>query len=238
MDRKFRAIHLLSGTDEERVNRSIGDVSRLQEFGIEYKQIHNDLYTELPPKETCMRPSFVSLDPGRVDMGRGDGWNLTPRHYGCFKAHHDGVLENFDESLSGLLVFECDAVCAMSLGEFYSRLCRADDICRKYRNIMVLQLGFRHASHILEKIEELDIIDQFIGTHAYFVPESSRELFCEYLRVKPWDAMDMFYTHYFVTNHLKMAVFNDRPIWNQADGPSYIQPWVSSSEGTYKNWRY
>lgn len=237
MDKRFKAIHLLSGTDEDRVKRSIADVSALSGFGIEYKQIYNLLYTDLPPVETCRRPLFVSLDPGRVDMGRGDGWNLTPRHYGCFKAHRDGVLENMDDEIDGLMVFECDAVCAVGLEEFYTRLCRLDDICKSRLDIFIVQFGFRHAGKTLEKIEELDIIDQFIGTHAYFVPIGSKERIFD-LFTRPWDAADMFYTHYCVTEGKKVAIFNDRPIWNQADGLSYIQPWVSSSEQTYKDWRY
>ena len=238
MGEKFRAIHLLSGMGEDRVTRSIKDVSALQEFGIEYKQINNPLYTAMPPKETCRRPSMVSLDPGIVDMNRGDGWNLTPRHYGCFLAHKEGVTQNFDKDLDGLLIFECDAVCCIPLDEFYKRLCRVSELCKKYTDIFIIQWGFRHAGKTVEKIEELDIINQFIGTQAYFFPISSREKAFELLETRPWDAADMFYYHYCFTEKLKMGIFNDRPIWIQADGLSYIQPWSSSSEQTYRNWRY
>ncbi len=117
-------------------------------------------------------------------------------------------------------------------------MCRLDDLCKKYPNIFITQFGFRHAGRTLEEIEELDIIDQFIGTHAYFVSIGSKERIFDLFINRPWDAADMFYTHYCVTEKLKIAIFNDRPIWNQADGQSYIQPWYSSSEVTYKNWRY
>jgi len=239
MGRRFLALHLISGTDEERVQRSLKEVSALQQFGVEYKLINNPLYTELPPKETCRRPEAVRADLHKLeDTGEEHWYELNPRHYGCFKAHKDSILENFKGYLDGLLVFECDAVCAVVLEEFYSRLLKLDEICKAHPDIFIVQLGFRHAGVTKEIIEDLYVINQFIGTHAYFLPGSSREKIFELLNNRPWDAMDMWYTHYCTIENLKIAIFNDRPIWNQADGPSYIQAWVSSSETTYKNTRY
>ncbi len=238
MNKKFKAIHLLSGMNERRVIRSIEEVSQLQRFGIEYKQIHNELYEELPPKETCLRPHAISAQPGGMYTKYGFEWNLTPRSYGCYLAHKNGILENFDNNLNGLLVFECDAVCCIPLDEFYIRLCRADELCEKHGDIFVLTFGFRFNGWTLEKIEELEIVSYFLGTHSYFIPRTSREAIFELFRTKPWDSADLFFTHHCTMDHLKIAIFDDRPIWVQADGISYLQGKFQDSENHFRRIRY
>ena len=238
MEKKFRAIHLLSGIDSERVRRSVSDVSFLQNFGIEYRQIHNDLYDQLPPKETCLRPHAVSVDPGGKETKYGFEWNLTPRSYGCYLAHKNGVLENFSDDLDGLLIFECDAVCCVDLDEFYERLCRLDYLCKKYREIFVATLGHRHNGLTFEKIEELDVVQYFIESHAYYVPIGSRGELFDIFRTRPWDTIDVFINHWCTILHLKVALFNDRPIWTQAFGTSYLQGDYKDAEDHYKRARY
>lgn len=238
MSKKFKAIHLLSGMDEERVRRSIKDVSDLQNFGIEYRQIYNELYKELPPKETCLRPYAISMSPGGFESKYGFQWNLTPGSYGCYLAHKNGILENFDDNLDGLLVFECDAVCCLPLDEFYTRFCRLDDLCKKYKDIFISTFGHRHNGMVLERIEELQIVQYFIESHAYFIPINSREIFFEIFRTKPWDTVDLFINHWCSVDHLKIAMFNDRPLWTQADGVSYIQGTFKDAEDHYRRLRY
>ena len=217
---KFRAVHIRTNPGEEREERSRQDVQGLMEYGIEYCAEYSAVCTEKPPqpREALDRPFL-----------------LTPRHYGCYKAHKDAILRYLDTSIDALLMFECDAVWAVSPLEMHQKIERAWWACQEGA-LDVFTFGPKHDGRTVDRVgDDVIVISQFIETHAYMIPLKSLSLFRETF-AKPWDAVDFVYTVYlYDQGNKRIGAFRDRPVVVQANGVSLIDGVEKKSED---HWRY
>lgn len=85
-DLKIKIIHLLSLPNSEREQKSIQSISEMQKYGFEYIQNINEPYDGKIDIKNCSRPNDISEEPGN--------YKLTKRHYGCYNAHKNGILNN------------------------------------------------------------------------------------------------------------------------------------------------
>ncbi len=217
------AVHLLSHPDDQREARSIAELVQIMPLaGVNYVPIVNPVWTgEIPtPRECNDRP-----------------FELTRAHYGCWKAHRDAITQYLDES--GLWIFECDSVFTVDHQEAAQRMKRVVEVCNKHSDIMLFQLGYRHNGQGMRRVEDDVItINQFIETHSYFIPGSSKPVFDSIL-AEPWDAYD-----YTVTIRAcdrlgaQIGIFDDRPICVQGIGTSLIDNKLKGSEPHFRNVRY
>lgn len=215
---KLRAVHLLSLPNTEREMRSVADVSRLQDFGIEVIQVVNPPYDGPVPE-------------ARDDNGTRP-FKLGPRHFGCYAAHREAILQHLTEDL---LVFEGDCLFNVSLYEMKSRILLALAGCRTYRLIAV-SFGPKHGGLILEQLNPLmGTTTRFIETHAYLIPLSSRPIF-EDVFSKPWDTVDYVYTIYLLDQQRqRIGIFTDKIAAVQSNGPSLIDAKPKDSEDHFRN---
>ena len=79
--------------------------------------------TELPV-ENCKDPSII--DPSKEF--KNEPPVLTYGHYGAYKAHTQGIYENFDEDVDLLIVAEGDSYTDLSPDEFYRSIMDAHDL--------------------------------------------------------------------------------------------------------------
>ncbi len=217
------AVHLLTHPDDQREARSIAELVQIMPLaGVNYVPIVNPVWTgDIPtPRECNDRP-----------------FELTKAHYGCYLAHKNAIAAHLGDE--GLWVFECDAVFTIPIQEAAHRMKRAVDVCEKHPLVMLFQLGYRHNGQGMARIEDDVItINQFIETHAYFIPGSSKPVFDAILD-EPWDAYD-----YTVTIRIcdrlggQVAIFDDRPICVQGIGTSLIDNKLKGSEPHFRNVRY
>lgn len=217
------AIHLLTNKDDPRESRSITELMLIMnEANYDYVQIVNPLWPHgFPePRECNDRP-----------------FKLTSAHYGCYKAHKDAITEHLGEE--GLWIFECDAVFTVDHQEAVKRLKRAVEVCNAHPEIVAFTLGYRHNGQGITQPEpDIITINQWIETHAYFVPGSSKPIF-DAIFAKDWDALDYVYTIYLLDQlHLQIGIFADRPIAVQGIGVSLIDNKLKGSEPHFRNVRY
>lgn len=207
---KIRAIHLLTRPDDEREQKSIDQLSKLSQFGIEYKQIINHIYTQLPPKENCARPNDIAMEPGH--------WKLSPGHYGCHQAHKNGILENLTDDIDALLVFECDALLNCPIEHFVQKLNSAVEYSKNF-NLLMWTFGPNYGYNVGEE-NEFMIINKFFECHAYLIPKHSKSFMFNFLIHTPWDVIDMQYAQGLLDQ--RMGVFKGPAISLQAKGYSFL----------------
>jgi GR25 family glycosyltransferase involved in LPS biosynthesis len=216
---KLRAVHLLSEPDSKREERSRCEVSRLAKYRIQYIQIVNEPWTgEVPPSREANDREF----------------KLTPRHYGCYKAHKDAI-EKYLVGVDALLVFECDACFTEGVCKFYSRIRRAYQACIDGK-LLAFTFGPKHDGKTIDTVgKDVIVITQFIETHAYMIPFASRATFMDAF-AKPWDALDYVYTIY-LYDHAKhrIGTFRDRATAFQGLGMSLIDGMIKTSETHWKH---
>jgi hypothetical protein len=220
---KLRIVHLLSNATEEREQRSIANVSRVVTAGgLSYIQVFNPPYDgPMPPAREC----------------NDRGFELTPRHYGCYLAHKS-ALDYLTPELDALMVCECDCVFVEEPEHIVKRIERMVAACVE-GNLEIATFGFRHNGKTLENIgEDVIVISQLIETHCLLIPKHALA------RIKalfdlPWDAADYIYTVYgYDRSNLRIGTFSDRVIAVQATGMSLIDNRVKTTEDFFRNIRY
>ncbi len=220
----MKAIHLLTNPNDHREARSIIEIRQIVEkAGIEYVQMVNEPYKgELPTPRECNDRPFT----------------LTEAHYGCYLAHKHAIAQYLVDE-EGLLIFECDAVFTVDHDEAEKRIHRAVAVSRRYPDIMLFQFGYRHNGQgISRPATDIITINQFIETHAYYVPWSSKPVL-DAIFDKPFDALDYVYCVYLCDQlGAQIAIFDDRPICVQGIGVSLIDGKLKGSEPHFRNVRY
>lgn len=219
----MKAIHLLTNPNDQREARSIIEIQQIVELaGFQYIQNINPRYEgEIPTTRECNDRPFT----------------LTPAHYGCYLAHKQAIQQHLGRE--GLLIFECDAVFTVDYDEAVRRIKRAMEVCREHPEIVVFQFGYRHAGQgISRPTDDVITINQFIETHAYYIPWSSKPIF-DAVFSKDWDAYDYTITIYICDQTGgQIGIFADRPICVQGIGVSLIDNKLKGSEPHFRNVRY
>ena len=213
---KVKIFHLLTQPDEEREQLSIESISKLGDYpDVEYTQIINEPYTELPPKENCLRPDDIQMEPGH--------YKLSPGHYGCYKAHADAILSCPKEENTVYLFFECDAILMGSTNEFIIKLKEAINISKEYNYTF-----FHFGDHYEVFNEYKTHIDggMFTETHAYLIMGSKIDRVHNVINNGKWDVTDLWITNNF--NNEPKGFFKS-PITFQAEGYSYIEKKISGT---------
>ena len=194
-EKRFRiqALHLLTGPEDPREEISINSIRKLQDFGIDYVQIYNKRYTELPPKEHCRRPDDISMEVKTLDYMLG---TITPGHYGCYLAH-TGALKQLSEDYDYTLIFEADAILNVSEEEFVDIVHKA---CVKFEKTNVRHITFSDNP----ADSKIDIDKNFLATgykqdyaHCYLVANRHKDWWLEQIKTVKWDSADLWYNDVF-----------------------------------------
>jgi glycosyltransferase involved in cell wall biosynthesis len=213
---KVKIIHLLTYPKDEREQRSIESISPLGEYeNIEYTQVINKPYTDLPPVETCNRPNDVQLEPGY--------YKLAPGHYGCFRAHTDAILSSPQEDDVVYLFFECDAILLTDHQVFVDKIYQAINIAQEKNYTF---FSFAHNYEIFNEYDTHIDAGMFTDAHAYLIMGSKINKVHDVINNSKWDAFDLW-----VTNNFREEPkgFYKEPLVFQAKGYSLIDKKISET---------
>jgi hypothetical protein len=222
---KIQAIHLLTDTSHPREIKSIEFISKLSEYGIDYKQQINEIYDEMPPKETCRRPDDISDTPQEIADGIG---KITGRHYGCFLAHKNAVINSSDD-YDYTLIFEADANIETTMDEFIDIVYEACNVM-EHDDVYYISLSKNPSWHKTHHNEKFSITSDQTLCHCYMIPNKHKEWYTDKFDNFPWDGYDIWLNVLFRTYGKKRYTTN-KTYSNQIEGLSLIDKVVKWTSG-------
>jgi glycosyltransferase involved in cell wall biosynthesis len=183
-NKKIRLVHLV--TEPNTNDKEIRSINSLKDFcdktDIEYYQLVNEIYKELPPKDNCARPSDVELEPGFM--------KLSPGHYGCFLAHKNGITLNTNKEKDIILIFEGDVIIDHDYNELYNNIIRWSNIAND-QNIDVIGFGNMNYGHDGSVEDILLNAKPFIPAQSYLINKNKLSHFKDKFNNSKWDAYDL-----------------------------------------------
>jgi len=218
---RIKAVHQLlkDERDLDRQIKSIKNIEKLKQYGVEYKKHINKLYDDLPPITLSARPNDVTFEKRP--------YGLNPPHFGCYESMKMSILSEFDSDLDAILLFEGDAY-----------ILDHDILMKKIKEILPIinrnkisyvSFGGKYnlfdgtvLSNNRESInEDFFVCDKIIGCQGIMFTSWFRERLKYLLRTEPWDVTDLYLNTIYEKYNLKMVVSND-PYVVQLDGVSTI----------------
>ena len=222
---KIQIIHLLTQPDDLRERVSVKSLKQLEQYGMHYTQMINDVYDGAPPTEHCRRPQHIGDSPMHIENGLGV---ITGRHYGCYLAHR-GALEAISDEYDYTLIFEADAFIYTGLEEFVNIVHKACFISER-DNVPFIGLA-NNASWNKTKIDELFSQTDYNQdlAHCYLIPNREKSWWMERITDCEWDVADLWYNHVFY-HHGRPRYTTNKMYSKQAEGYSLL-------DKTIKTWK-
>lgn len=179
----IRLYHICTDIFAEREMKSIQDLSEVEDYGIKYKLIVNELYKELPPSENCAYPEKISMEPGN---------KLTPGHYGCYMAHRDAFLQGVKDNPDYIIICEADCGINGTIDKFLKEIETGINAIDS-ENALMYYIVYHNGRYIANNKEKYSIVEGVIGAHCYLIPRKSYQFFVDLYASKPWNVTDLFF---------------------------------------------
>ena len=173
------------------------------------------------PVETCMDPSIIN--PSKEF--KNEPPVLTYGHYGAYRAHTQGILENFDDDVDVLIVAEGDSYTDLGPDEFYNKVVDAYNLCRKINGKIVSFAGPCYMTggewwNMTKDHGEGTEVPHFLMGTTYLVMKSERESILNKIKTTGWHSPD-FWLAWNYNMKSKVLVSKD-PICFQKEGYSAL----------------
>ncbi len=186
-DYKVKLLHLVTEpTTNEKEIRSIENIKKFcKHTGIEYDQRINKIWTEMPPTDTCHRPTEVQEKPGY--------YKLAPGHYGCYLAHKNAICEINNNKYDFILIFEGDVIVDSDFDELYNSFSRFVRISNE-QDQDIIGFGNPWQARNLNgpKIEDIHTnVTPFIPAQSYLITKDKLPNIVNLLNTTKWDAFDL-----------------------------------------------
>jgi hypothetical protein len=128
---KIRVVHLLLDPNEsedlppekwksniDRQNFSIECWSRMKDKFFDYIPRYTRVNRSELPSENCMDPEIINHSKDLEIKFPA----LSYGHYGAYKAHTEGILENFSDDIDALIIAEGDSYTDLAPEDFYNKI--------------------------------------------------------------------------------------------------------------------
>jgi len=179
---KLKLIHILNSINGDREKKSINSLSKLKEFGVNYKQQITPLYNG----DLWKLPTSSSM----VHKSKG--------HYGLYESYKKAIKENFTEDLDALIICECDAILNLDLNKFNIEINKTLNFCNKY-NIYHFSWGGRLVNNFEQGVVvNIDndypnyvIVNKIIEAHFTILTKQSRNFYLQQINKIKWDSADI-----------------------------------------------
>lgn len=213
----IRLVHLLltDDLDTDRQRKSIEQVEKLKDHGIEYIQVWNKRWEETPPKETFARPEQFESIP------------IKPSHYGCFRAFADSAKDYFTEDIDAIIFCEGDLKLLDSTDEIIDKINRAYEATQEL-GIDYFSLGDKYSldtgilqSSTIETHGDIEVVNKVICIQMILFPQRSREYLLDVYANQKWDGADIFLNQHFMFKK-KIGIYSSSPT-SQWSGISSIE---------------
>lgn len=146
--------------------------------------------TELPV-DNCMDPSIIN--PSKEF--KNEPPVLTYGHYGAYRAHTQGIKENFDSDVDILIVAEGDSYTDLNPDEFYDSVIKAHSLCEKIDGKIVSFAGpcYMTGGEWWNMTKDHGIfmeVPHFLMGTTYLIMKSERENILEKIDTTGWHSPD------------------------------------------------
>lgn len=176
--------------------------------------------TELP-RENCKDPEIIDDSKDFINNPPV----LSYGHYGAYKAHTQGILENFSDDVDALIIVEGDAVTDLSPEEFYNRVLESYYLLDKVDGKMVTYAGPCYMSggnwweHNKDYGKWLEVPHFLLGT-TYMIMKSEKNNIFNLIQNTGWHSPDFWLAWNY---HNKSKIFSiKQPIVRQVEGFSVL----------------
>jgi hypothetical protein len=176
--------------------------------------------TELPV-ETCMDPHIINSSK----EFKNEPPVLTYGHYGAYRAHTQGIYENFDEDVDVLIIAEGDSYTNLSPDEFYNKIVESQSLCKRINGKIVsfagpcYMTGGEWWNMTKEHGDWLQVPHFLMGT-TYLVMKSERESILNKIETTGWHSPDFWLAWNY---HLKSKILvSKEPLCFQKEGYSAL----------------
>ena len=214
---KIRAVHLLLEEDD-RKSKSIKELEKLSQYGIDYVQHINKRYNETPPKDFCARP---------WDVGRIGAYSLKGPHYGNYQSFKKAIFTEFTDDIDFLMILESDCTLTVPIEEFVDKVFQS---CNYINNHGIHYMSYgdnrnlRTGEMVSDVIEKLDVdwmylTNKIIGIQCIMFPKISKDFIMRSYETVPWDVTDLLYIEMF--KYLRKGIAPR--LTSQIEGQSMIQ---------------
>lgn len=225
---KIKLVHLQINLDDERQVKSRESLEKIKNYSNwEYVLKTNEVYTNLPPSENCLRPDCVSLELFDKETEDRLGTALTPAHYGCYTSFVKGIFEEF-YNCDYLIVCEGDCLIDVDIKNFINTV--EDCALNLEKNNIgmmsfgdkdTLEFGWPQSPIIKDINSTMYITNKIIGLQCIMFPKFVKQDLLKSFFTSPWDAADMYFNTIFMRLNYEMAIVYNR-LTTQADGYSLI----------------
>jgi hypothetical protein len=231
---KIKVVHLLLDPNEpqdipldrwestiNRQNYSLSCWDNLKHKFYDYVPRYTKVNRTELPIENCKDPDIINYSK----EFNNEPPVLSYGHYGAYKAHTDGILENFDEDLDALIVVEGDSYTNLSADEFYTKVIEGYTLAQQRGSKLVsfdgpLYLtGDEWWNQTIDLGEWLDVHHFLYGT-TYMIMKSVREQMINTINTNGWHSPDIWLAWVF-GGKIKMLT-RKNPIVYQKEGYSVL----------------
>jgi hypothetical protein len=176
--------------------------------------------TELPT-ENCMDPEIIN--PSKEL--KNEPPVLTYGHYGAYKAHVNGILENFSEDIDALIIAEGDSFTDLTPEEFYEKVLESYTIANKLEACFVTYAGPCYMTGGDWQKMTIDMgnwvqVPHFLLGTTYMIMKSERNGIIDKIHNTGWHSPD-FWLAWNYHNRVKM-ISSKNPIVYQKEGYSVL----------------
>lgn len=231
---KIKVVHLLLDPNEPQdipLNRWESTIDR-QNYSLScWDNLKHKFYDYVPrytkvnrtelPIENCKDPDIINYSK----EFNNEPPVLSYGHYGAYKAHTDGILENFDEDLDALVVVEGDAYTNLSPDEFYNKVIEGYTLAQQRDSKLISFAGPLYLTggewwnQTIDLGEWLDVHHFLLGT-TYMIMKSEREHMINTINTNGWHSPDIWLAWVF-GGKIKMLT-RKNPIVYQKEGYSVL----------------
>lgn len=231
---KIRVVHLLLDSNEpedlpldrwsstiEKQNFSIqcweGMKHKFFDYVPRYTKVNR---TELP-RENCKDPDIINDSKELINKPP----ILSYGHYGAYKAHTQGILENFSEDIDALIIVEGDAYTDLSPDEFYDKVVESYYLSMNNDYRFVTYAGVSYMSggewwKLSKDLGDWIQVPHFLLGTTYMIMKSESEGIIDKIHNTGWHSPD-FWLAWNYHNRVKMLA-TKIPIVYQKEGYSVL----------------
>jgi hypothetical protein len=231
---KIRVVHLLLNPNEpediplnkwestvEKQNLSIQCWEGMKHKFFDYVQRYTKVNRTELPTDNCKDPAIIN--PSKELTNKPPV--LSYGHYGAYKAHTEGILENFGEDIDALIVVEGDSVTNLSPDEFYDKVIESYYLSEINDCKFVTFAGVSYMSggewwKLSKDLGNWTQVPHFLLGTTYMIMKSERNGIIDKIHNTGWHSPD-FWLAWNYHNRVKMLASN-KPIVYQKEGYSVL----------------
>jgi len=204
---KIRVVHLLLDPNErkdipeeswkstiDKQNFSISCWENMKDMFFDYVQRYSIVNREDLPVHNCMEPQIINNSKELKQVPP----SLSYGHYGAYKAHVNGILENFSEDIDALIIAEGDSYTHLSPEEFYSKVAESYELAQKIDARLISYAGPCYMTGDLSKYFSFEkyrgdwiSVSHFLMGTTYMITKSDRENIINDIHNTGWHSPDL-----------------------------------------------